>query len=390
MKRSPLILFLTLFIIVLSFMFISRRSAASGPEHLNNATAVNPLANPQSSSMPQQESKIQPQALRQIKALLEEKELRTPAQQKIDSQLLYASKMRRGEKLASNVDKLSVDVDANDAGLVTVDITAIIDDQLLSRLRGMNIDVSNVFPRYNSLRCIVSLEQLETIARFSQVRFIQPKQQATLYQAKSRAEVSERTEARSSAQSWERPYQNLNNRTERVGEVIQSAITAASAPGNPLQIGSVTSQGDVTHAAFIARGTFNTDGSGIKIGVLSDGVFGLGMSQRTGDLGSVTVLSGQSGSGAEGTAMLEIIHDLAPGAQLFFATGINGVASFAQNIRNLRAAGCDIIVDDIGYPVESPFQDGQTPAVVSTLNGGLVTQAVNDVVASGALRSFHD
>ena len=32
--------------------------------------------------------------------------------------------------------------------------------------------------------------------------------------------------------------------------------------------------------------------------------------------------------------------------------------SFAENIRALRAAGCDIIVDDVVYFDESPFQDG--------------------------------
>jgi hypothetical protein len=71
--------------------------------------------------------------------------------------------------------------------------------------------------------------------------------------------------------------------------------------------------------------------------------------------------------------MLEIIHDLAPGAQLFYATGFNGVASFAQNILDLRAAGCDIIVDDVGYFNESPFQDGP------------IARAVNTVTAGGAL-----
>ena len=125
------------------------------------------------------------------------------------------------------------------------------------------------------------------------------------------------------------------------------------------------------------------NGSGIKIGVLSDGVTNLATSQATGDLGTVTVLAGQGGSGDEGTAMLEIIHDLAPGAQLFFATAGGGIANFAQNIRNLRSAGCDIIVDDVGYFVESPFQDGQASGVISTNNAGLATQAVNDVVASG-------
>jgi hypothetical protein len=42
-------------------------------------------------------------------------------------------------------------------------------------------------------------------------------------------------------------------------------------------------------------------------------------------------------------------------------------------------------VDDVFYFVETPFRDGQTAAVVSTSQGGVVTQAVNDVVAAGAL-----
>src|SRR5205814_4420180 len=108
-------------------------------------------------------------------------------------------------------------------------------------------------------------------------------------------------------------------------------------------------------------------------------------SQALGDLGPVTVLPGQAGTGDEGTAMLEIVHDLAPDAQLFFATGFPSITTFAQNIRNLRAAGCDIIVDDVFYFVESPFHDGQAAGVISPRNQGLVTQAVNDVTSSGAL-----
>ena len=75
----------------------------------------------------------------------------------------------------------------------------------------------------------------------------------------------------------------------------------------------------------------------------------LASTQTSNDLGPVTVLPGQAGSGDEGTAMLEIIHDLAPGAQLYFATGTTSLAMFAQNILDLRAAGCDIIVDDVQY-----------------------------------------
>src|SRR5262249_26988996 len=81
----------------------------------------------------------------------------------------------------------------------------------------------------------------------------------------------------------------------------------------------------------------------------------------------------------------EIVHDLAPSAKLYFATAFNGITSFAQNIQDLRAAGCDIIVDDVFYFVETPFQKGQAPSVSSNTNGGIVNQAVANVTASGAL-----
>ncbi|HEX4871674.1 MAG TPA: S8 family serine peptidase, partial [Nevskiaceae bacterium] len=85
------------------------------------------------------------------------------------------------------------------------------------------------------------------------------------------------------------------------------------------------------------------------------------------------VLPGQAGEGDEGTAMLEILHDLAPEAELGFATAFNGEAQFAQNILDLAADGCDVIVDDVIYFDESPFQDGP------------VAQAVNQVTAAGVL-----
>jgi hypothetical protein len=89
----------------------------------------------------------------------------------------------------------------------------------------------------------------------------------------------------------------------------------------------------------------------------------------TGDLpAGTTVLPGQSGNpgSSEGTAMMEIVHDLAPGAQLFFATAFTSPESMADNIRALRRAGCDIIVDDVSWSSEGVFQDTT------------IAQAVND------------
>ena len=69
--------------------------------------------------------------------------------------------------------------------------------------------------------------------------------------------------------------------------------------------------------------------------------------------------------------MLEIVHSLAPGSKLKFATAYSTEAAFAANIRALAASGCRVIVDDVGYFREPVFQDG------------VVAQAVADVVASG-------
>ncbi len=135
-----------------------------------------------------------------------------------------------------------------------------------------------------------------------------------------------------------------------------------------------TSEGDVTHRAAAARSFFGYDGAGVKVCVLSDGVSSLATVVGTGDLPpGVDVLPGQAGSGDEGTAMLEIVHDLAPGSPLGFATAFNGEASFAANIVALKDAGCKIIVDDVSYFDESPFQEGP------------VVNAVNTVTAAGVL-----
>jgi subtilisin-like proprotein convertase family protein len=133
------------------------------------------------------------------------------------------------------------------------------------------------------------------------------------------------------------------------------------------------SEGVKTHGADQAQSVYAATGAGVKLCALSDGVDSLAASIASGDLPSVDVISGQAGSGDEGTAMLEILHDVAPSATLGFASAFNGEGQFAQNIRDLAAAGCKVIVDDVIYYDESPFQDGP------------VAQAVNDVTAAGVL-----
>jgi len=112
--------------------------------------------------------------------------------------------------------------------------------------------------------------------------------------------------------------------------------------------------------------------------VLSDGVDALASLQASGDLpADVTVIERggvlQDGTGNEGAAMLEIVHDLAPGASLLFATAFECQACFAANIGALRDAGADVIVDDVAYFAEGMLADDDVAA------------AVDAVVADGAL-----
>jgi len=331
-----------------------------------------------------QQKEISPEAQVQIQSLLDEKNSRTPAQQKIDSQLLYAAKMRRGEAITSSVAVVEVNVGADDNGIVTVDISADVTAKLLSRLTEMGVDVLSTSVEYHTLRAQVSLGQLEAIAELPQVRFIMPKQESMTNRI-DQSQIQPPASRLSSALSKGAGYGDPKARFQQILDGLTGGSTTDYLPNGYNSVGSANAEGVITHGTYSARGVFNTDGTGIKIGVLSNGVNSLATSQGLGDLGAVTILPGQAGSGDEGTAMLEVIHDIAPGAQLYFAASSNTITQFAQNIRDLRTAGCDIIVDDVFFFAEAPFQDGQVAPVVSSTNGGVVTQAVNDVTAAGAL-----
>src|SRR3954451_13132447 len=67
---------------------------------------------------------ISAEALAQIDALIREKDFRSGAQQKIDSQLLFELRMESGQSIASSVSALDTDLPYADDGHVVVDVTA--------------------------------------------------------------------------------------------------------------------------------------------------------------------------------------------------------------------------------------------------------------------------
>jgi subtilisin family serine protease len=261
-------------------------------------------------------------ALQQITAFEQEKAARSAIHRKLDSHFVYKLKLGRRQFIVPGMTNWQPRIKFEKDGRVLVDIDASVTGELLQKIRSAGGTIVRSVPRFHSVRASVPLASLESLASLTNVTFIKRAVKARVF------------------------------------------------------TGSVDSEGDVTHCAGLARANLAVDGTGVKVGVLSDSVDFLANAQATGDLpANVTVLAGQDGvpGTGEGTAMLEIVNDLAPGAQLYFATAFGSEAGFAQNILDLHSNGCNIIVDDVSYFDESPFQDG------------IVAQAVNSVTADGAL-----
>ncbi|WP_455169334.1 S8 family peptidase, partial [Aegicerativicinus sediminis] len=150
-----------------------------------------------------------------------------------------------------------------------------------------------------------------------------------------------------------------------------------------LNSGLILSQGDKAQLSNLGRQGWNVDGTGLKIGILSDSYNTLGAANTdiaNGDLPSgVTVVQDYPYGPAldEGRAMMQIIHDVAPGAELFFRTGYISEGNFAAGIKELvEDYQCDIVVDDLTYLRAPFFQDG------------MVANAVDYTVATYGVQYF--
>lgn len=169
-------------------------------------------------------------------------------------------------------------------------------------------------------------------------------------------------------------------------------------------VGLSTSQGDTSMISHIARDIFSVhtgdtrrfiNGEGIKVGVMSNsfdtktdppnqanddvlkwdlpgtGIKADGSTKPNpyNDTDIINLKDYPYGEASdEGRAMMQIIHDIAPGADLYFRTGVLGAVDMSNGIDELVNAGCDVIVDDITY-ISQPFYED-----------GTLAQKVNEVV----------
>lgn len=150
------------------------------------------------------------------------------------------------------------------------------------------------------------------------------------------------------------PYQNLEQASE-MGFVAKVALPDYA----QTKVGPITTEGDSVLDSDDVRDILGFDGTGVTIGVISDGVDGLGFSQATGELPGFVNVGSNANGGNEGTAMLEIIHDIAPGASLAFHTAFPTSVQFLNAIDFFISIDADIIVDDIGFLRQPYFQDGE-------------------------------
>ncbi len=154
-----------------------------------------------------------------------------------------------------------------------------------------------------------------------------------------------------------------------IGIAATATAAASTAP-------TTDGNSDAAVAGPAAR-ALGVTGAGIKIGILSDSfnvLGGMAADVADGNLpAGVKILEeGPAGSHDEGRAMADLIHRIAPGAQLLFHTATNGEADFAAGVSALQAAGCNVIVDDVAYLNEPFFQAG-----------GALDSAVSTAIADG-------
>jgi Subtilase family len=210
-------------------------------------------------------------------------------------------------------------------------------------------------------------------------------------------------------------------------------------PNPACEGGSVISQGVEQLNVPVARQDFGTLGTGVTVGVLSDSFDSATESVRGGPIASdaeadelsddlpgpgntcsgqqaaVNVIaeapepaSDEAALTDEGRAMLQVVHDVAPEAELAFATAFTGELGFARNIERLAepvedgGAGAKVIVDDVAYPSEPFFQEGPianairrvTEAGITYLtaagNNNLIEAGTNHEIASWERSRFHD
>jgi hypothetical protein len=102
------------------------------------------------------------------------KTVRTPAQKKISSHLLYELKKRRGDAKSHEFETLETIVEVDSNGETLVDIKAEVNETVLSRIQALEGKVISSFAQYQAIRARIPIEKIEVLAELPEVISIRP------------------------------------------------------------------------------------------------------------------------------------------------------------------------------------------------------------------------
>jgi hypothetical protein len=266
---------------------------------------------------------------RQLQALPGHDKPHGPAERKIHTQLLVNIAAKTSGKPIAGPDP------------VELDIVARVSDALLEKIRQLGGTVVNAFPADHVIRARLPLAQIAGFAADPAVVSVAPAIRPTLHADVAATEGDTAHEAKLARQ------QHFTDPATAGDGVKVCVISDSNDDGN----------GALQHAKDVGA----IDADAAKTSVLKDSnrVFQDGMA-----------IPGYTPTG-EGLAMMEIIHQLAPGASIEFATSLPSQAQMKENILGLAADGCQVIVDDVSFADELPFQED------------IVAQAVREAGARG-------
>jgi len=284
---------------------------------------------------------------KQMQAIERDQQQRTSAEQKISSELLQLIKASEGKPVVADVPSVRASLGGHADGRARVTIKGGISAELQNYITSQGGTEIAALAQYGMLSVSLPLASLRAVAARPEVKSIVRSAQPML-------------------------NQGLDNGGGYAAHAVRNATFRYN----------------------------NATGQGVRVCVISDSVDHLAAAQSKGWLGPVNILPGQGhedpkpgtpgtpgyqrGHTGEGTAMLEIIHSIAPLAELSFATSfpdpvamIQNIVAFSESLRpEYGGTRCHIIVDDVTFPTESPFQDG---------GAGTVSQAVADAANKGIL-----
>lgn len=177
----------------------------------------------------------------------------------------------------------------------------------------------------------------------------------------------------------------VNRLPDLTSRIHKSSYIRLPYPHKPL---SVTSQGVGISGASDMH-ALNFSGQGVKVGVIDVGFAGYTSSQANGELPQSLTAVDYTGTGvggsSHGTNVAEIIHDMAPGAELYLSK-IGSIQQLQQALLDMQAAGVKVVNHSVAW-FGVAFYDGT--GALCDLASQLDSAGVQWVNAMGNSRNAH-